>query len=215
MASCAVDQHTVLREDSLWNQIIAQDFTLIGGNYLRQLLRTEVTKIIRSPSTSDKKVAESASLLLKEICSSLSYCPRYLPPPALTIESHSLCVSCVAVKFRACVTSCTRSCRSTFRRGGATARSSAASTCCGSSAPRWSRPSRWASSTVRHDAPLALRVSQRRKPYTWWCGEQVSRTTTCRPRSCDTLWPWPSCCSPWPTPACRPPSCRYCRHFSQ
>jgi hypothetical protein len=33
-------------------------------------------KIIRSPSTSDKKVAESASLLLKEICSSLSYCPK-------------------------------------------------------------------------------------------------------------------------------------------
>lgn len=79
-----VDQHTVLREDSLWNQIIAQDFTLIGGNYLRQLLRTEVMKIVRSPSTSDKKVAESASLLLKEICASLSYCPRHaLHPPSI------------------------------------------------------------------------------------------------------------------------------------
>ncbi|ELR22471.1 GTPase-activator protein for Ras family GTPase [Acanthamoeba castellanii str. Neff] len=63
--SSSLDQHTVLREDSLWNQIIAQDFTLIGGNYLRQLLRTE-------------KVAESASLLLKEICSSLSYCPSQI-----------------------------------------------------------------------------------------------------------------------------------------
>lgn len=70
-----VDQQTVLREDSLCNQIIAQYFALIGSNYLRQLLRTEVLKIIRSPSTSDKKVADSASALLKEICASISYCP--------------------------------------------------------------------------------------------------------------------------------------------
>jgi hypothetical protein len=79
----SVDHHTVMREDSLCNQIIAQDFMLIGNNYLRQMLRVEVMKIIRSPSASDRRVADSASCLLKEICSSLSYCPKYCshPPP--------------------------------------------------------------------------------------------------------------------------------------
>jgi len=71
-----VDHSTVLREDSLYIQVIAQDFILVGGSYLRRLLRNEVMKIIRSPCASDRRVTESASLLLREICSSITYCPR-------------------------------------------------------------------------------------------------------------------------------------------
>lgn len=75
--ACSADPHTVLREDSISNQIITNYFGLVGGEYLRAVLCNEVQRIARSPALTEKKLREGASLILNELCNSIAYCPRY------------------------------------------------------------------------------------------------------------------------------------------
>ncbi|KAL6073531.1 GTPase-activator protein for Ras family GTPase [Balamuthia mandrillaris] len=83
--SASVDPDTLLREDSLPNQLLAQYFVLVGADYLRSTLRGEIAKVLRSPPNSDRKVRDAASSFLKEICNSVAICP-----PEITYLCHML-----------------------------------------------------------------------------------------------------------------------------